>query len=62
MNKFPHAMLREIYEQPEAIGRTLGLYLDARGLNGAAFAPVANWLNARGGWNRWRQSAPRPAH
>jgi glucosamine--fructose-6-phosphate aminotransferase (isomerizing) len=48
MNKFPHAMLREIYEQPEAIGRTLGLYLDARGLNGAAFAPVANWLNARG--------------
>jgi len=48
MNDFPHAMLREIFEQPEAIGRTLSLYLDAGGLRAEAFAPVANWLNPRG--------------
>ncbi len=41
-------MLREIYEQPAAIERTLDLYLDADGLNAAAFAPLANWLNSRG--------------
>ena len=45
---FPHAMLREIYEQPAAIRRTLDLYLDGQGLSTAAFAPLADWLNPRG--------------
>ena len=48
MTDFPHAMLREIFEQPDAIRRTLDLYLDASGLSAAAFAPIANWLNPRG--------------
>jgi len=48
MPQFPHAMLREIYEQPQAIQRTLDLYLDPDGLRPAAFAPVAHWLNPRG--------------
>jgi glucosamine 6-phosphate synthetase-like amidotransferase/phosphosugar isomerase protein len=29
---FPHEMLREIYEQPAALRRTLALYLDANHL------------------------------
>jgi glucosamine--fructose-6-phosphate aminotransferase (isomerizing) len=41
-------MLREIYEQPAAIRRTLDLYLDGGGLKAEAFAPYANWLNSRG--------------
>src|ERR1035437_7072063 len=41
-------MLREIFEQPEAIRRTLDLYLDDTGLSAVAFAPFANWLNSRG--------------
>jgi glutamine---fructose-6-phosphate transaminase (isomerizing) len=48
MSDFPHVMLREIYEQPEAIRRTLDLYLDAEGLKEEAFAPLAGWLNPRG--------------
>jgi len=32
MSLFPHEMLREIYEQPEALNRTLSLYLDGSGL------------------------------
>lgn len=34
MTEYPHAMLREIYEQPEALTRTLSLYLD-KGLHPA---------------------------
>ena len=49
---FPHAMLREIYEQPEAIRRTLALYtaLEADGLvlNAEFFTPLAHWGNAHG--------------
>ncbi len=41
-------MLREIYEQPAAIRRTLDLYLDDHGFNPKAFAPLAQWLNRRG--------------
>jgi len=41
-------MLREIYEQPAAIRRTLALYLDDHGLKAEAFAPIAGWLNPRG--------------
>src|SRR5579859_4308480 len=48
MTDFPHAMLREIYEQPDAIRRTLALYLSGSGLNAEAFAPMAHWLNPRG--------------
>ncbi len=48
MSKFDHAMLREIYEQPEAIRRTLDLYLDAHTLKAAAFEPLKDWLNPRG--------------
>ena len=48
MSDFPHAMLREIYEQPAALTRTLDLYLDHRGLRSDAFASIANWINPRG--------------
>ncbi len=48
MNDFPHIMLREIHEQPEAIRRTLDIYLEGRGLRADAFAPLAEWLNPRG--------------
>jgi glucosamine--fructose-6-phosphate aminotransferase (isomerizing) len=49
---FAHEMLREIYEQPEAIRRTLGLYT-APGTNGLElnaefFSPLADWGNALG--------------
>ena len=48
MNEFPHAMLREIYEQPDAIRRTLDLYLDGQTFDAHAFAPLEKWLNPRG--------------
>ena len=48
MTDFPHAMLREIYEQPAAIRRTLDLYLTGDAFNTAAFAQLATWLNPRG--------------
>jgi glutamine---fructose-6-phosphate transaminase (isomerizing) len=48
VTEFPHAMLREIYEQPAAIRRTLDLYLDGGGLKAEAFASYADWLNSRG--------------
>ena len=48
MNEFPHAMLREIFEQPEAIQRTLDLYLDGNVLKQDVFAPMEQWLNSRG--------------
>jgi glucosamine--fructose-6-phosphate aminotransferase (isomerizing) len=41
-------MLREIFEQPAAIRRTLDLYLDGEGLKQTAFAPIEKWLNSRG--------------
>lgn len=47
---FPHAMLREIYEQPDAIRRTLALYTEQDGLtlNPEFFPPLAHWGNAHG--------------
>jgi glutamine---fructose-6-phosphate transaminase (isomerizing) len=48
VTEFPHAMLREIYEQPEAIERTLNLYLHQNTFDFKAFAPLAEWLNPRG--------------
>ena len=48
VNEFPHAMLREIFEQPEAIQRTLDFIWMADGLEAGAFAPMEQWLNSRG--------------
>jgi len=47
---FAHEMLREIYEQPEAIRRTLALYLSQTGveLNPEFFPPLAQWGNTHG--------------
>ncbi len=41
-------MLREIFEQPEAIRRTIGLYIDGQAFAAKAFSPLAQWLNPRG--------------
>ena len=48
MRSFPHEMLREIYEQPEAIRRTLDLYVDGSSLRDSSWAEVAKWSNADG--------------
>lgn len=48
MTEFAHAMLREIFEQPEAIRRTLDLYLEGSSLKLDTLAPLAHWLNPRG--------------
>ncbi len=45
---FRHEMLREIYEQPEAIRRTLALYTEDLTLNPAYFQPLAAWGNLHG--------------
>jgi glucosamine--fructose-6-phosphate aminotransferase (isomerizing) len=44
---FPHAMLREIYEQPAALLRTAEHYIQKGKLNGEAFAPVHAALAGR---------------
>jgi glucosamine--fructose-6-phosphate aminotransferase (isomerizing) len=41
-------MLREIFEQPAALRRTLDLYLNQDSLKTEAFASLADWLNPRG--------------
>lgn len=41
---FPHAMLREIYEQPEALAATMERYAPSGILNPSAFASVAEAL------------------
>ena len=41
MQSFAHEMLREIYEQPEAIRRTLALYLGETGLKPEVAARLA---------------------
>jgi glucosamine--fructose-6-phosphate aminotransferase (isomerizing) len=46
--EFPHEMLREIYEQPEALSRTLALYLGDQGLRPEIGAKLSDWLNPRG--------------
>ena len=48
MTLFPHEMLREIYEQPEALNRTLGLYLDGDSLKPEVARPLAQWLAPNG--------------
>lgn len=44
---FPHAMLREIYEQPEALARTIARYAPGGVLDANAFATVAEALRGR---------------
>jgi len=48
MHNFAHEMLREIYEQPVALGRTLALYLEGRGLKPEVAAMLAEWPNQAG--------------
>jgi len=48
MPSFPHEMLREIYEQPEALRRTLSLYLGDQGLKPETGALLSNWVNHTG--------------
>jgi glucosamine--fructose-6-phosphate aminotransferase (isomerizing) len=46
--QFEHEMLREIYEQPEALRHTLALYLAGDALNPDVGAQVAQWSSPRG--------------
>jgi len=48
MPTFPHEMLREIYEQPEALRRTLALYLSESGLKPEIGGRLAQWNNPNG--------------
>ena len=48
MRAFPHAMLREIYEQPEAIRRTLAMYVDGSSLKAEQWAPLSAWSSPEG--------------
>ena len=48
MQRFPHEMLREIYEQPAALRRTLALYLDANHLRRDMADRLAGWANPAG--------------
>jgi glutamine---fructose-6-phosphate transaminase (isomerizing) len=48
MLSFQHEMLREIFEQPEALGRTLALYLEGKGLNAEVASRLAGWANPAG--------------
>jgi glutamine---fructose-6-phosphate transaminase (isomerizing) len=48
MPDFPHEMLREIYQQPEALTRTTELYLTSKGLKPEVSARLAGWPNAAG--------------
>jgi glucosamine--fructose-6-phosphate aminotransferase (isomerizing) len=48
MTEFKHEMLREIYEQPEAIRRTLASYLADKGLNQGVAGQLKGWSSAQG--------------
>ena len=48
MPDFPHAMLREIYEQPQALSRTLSLYLGEQGLKPETGETLSRWVNPAG--------------
>jgi len=45
---FAHEMLREIYEQPTALRRTLDLYLNGNQLRGEVAERLAGWANPAG--------------
>ncbi|WP_158942765.1 SIS domain-containing protein [Granulicella sp. S190] len=44
---FPHAMLREIYEQPQALAATIDRYLPGGALTAETFQPVVDALGGR---------------
>jgi glucosamine--fructose-6-phosphate aminotransferase (isomerizing) len=46
--EFAHEMLREIYEQPAALNRTLALYLAGKGLKPEVARMLAGWPNPAG--------------
>lgn len=48
MPDFPHEMIREIFEQPEALERTLALYLDGNALRTEMAARLAQWSSPTG--------------
>jgi glutamine---fructose-6-phosphate transaminase (isomerizing) len=48
MQNFPHEMLREIYDQPEALARTIALYLDHNQLKPEVTRSLAGWANPAG--------------
>jgi glutamine---fructose-6-phosphate transaminase (isomerizing) len=48
MPNFPHEMLREIYEQPEALERTIASYLDHNRLKPDVTRSLAAWANPAG--------------
>jgi glutamine---fructose-6-phosphate transaminase (isomerizing) len=48
MPTFDHEMLREIYEQPEALRHTLGLYLENNSLKPQVAAMLASWAIPEG--------------
>jgi glucosamine--fructose-6-phosphate aminotransferase (isomerizing) len=48
MPNFPHEMLREIYEQPQALSRTLSLYLGEQGLKPEIGEQLSGWVNPNG--------------
>jgi glutamine---fructose-6-phosphate transaminase (isomerizing) len=48
MKSFAHEMLREIYEQPAALSRTLALYIDGEGLKPSVAEMLARWPNPAG--------------
>jgi glucosamine--fructose-6-phosphate aminotransferase (isomerizing) len=48
MSSFAHEMLREIYEQPQALSRTLSLYLGEQGLKPEIGALLSGWVNPAG--------------
>lgn len=48
MQSFPHEMLREMYEQPAALGRTLALYLDGDSLKREVADQLAAWASPSG--------------
>ncbi|MGA8041739.1 MAG: SIS domain-containing protein [Terracidiphilus sp.] len=48
MHEFAHAMLREIFEQPDALRRTVDFYLNANALKPEVAAALAGWSNSEG--------------
>jgi len=48
MQNFPHDMIREMYEQPEALRRTLALYLAGESLKPEVAEQLAAWSNPTG--------------
>lgn len=48
MIEFPHEMLREIYEQPQALRRTIAAYAVSGGLQPETAKALATWANPEG--------------